>query len=122
MSLIAYSSFTDRDVQHNISNSEFLNNRDGAISYQSVGEVNPLVAITRNEVTGNCLKLYGNFTTCQSAVRVDVQNTQTLVFRVGVFTVNYYVVVAELYAFGVYKYICICFRTISYATTLAGYP
>ncbi|XP_049867990.1 protein bark beetle isoform X2 [Pectinophora gossypiella] len=71
----------NRDVQHNISNSEFHNNRDGAISYQSVGEVNPLVAIIRNEIDGNCLKLYGNFTSCQSAVRIDVQNTQTLVFR-----------------------------------------
>ncbi|XP_068632960.1 protein bark beetle isoform X2 [Battus philenor] len=71
----------NRDVQHNISNSEFTNNRDGAISYQSVGEVNPLVAITRNEISDNCLKLYGNFTTCHAAVRVDVQNTQTLVFR-----------------------------------------
>ncbi|KAG6445644.1 protein bark beetle isoform X2 [Manduca sexta] len=71
----------NRDVQHNISNSEFMNNRDGAITYQSVGEVNPLVAITRNEIHGNCLKLYGNFTSCQSAVRIDVQNTQSLVFR-----------------------------------------
>ncbi|OWR46233.1 Neurotrypsin [Danaus plexippus plexippus] len=70
-----------RDVQHNISNSEIINNRDGAITYQSVGEVNPLVAITRNDITQNCLKLYGNFTTCQAAVTVDVQNTQTLVFR-----------------------------------------
>jgi hypothetical protein len=75
--------FIDRDVQHNISNSEFINNRDGAITYQSVGEVNPLVAVIRNEIRGNCLKLYGNFTTCQAAVRVDVQNTQTLVFRVS---------------------------------------
>ncbi|RVE49659.1 hypothetical protein evm_005716 [Chilo suppressalis] len=71
----------NRDVQHNISNSEFINNRNGAITYQSVGEVNPLVAIIRNEMSGNCLKLYGNFTSCQAAVRVDVQNTQTLVFR-----------------------------------------
>ncbi|XP_050673785.1 protein bark beetle isoform X2 [Leptidea sinapis] len=71
----------NRDVQHNISSSEFLRNRDGAITYQSVGEVNPLVAIIRNEFTNNCLKLYGNFTTCQAAVRVDVQNTQSLVFR-----------------------------------------
>lgn len=72
----------DRDVQHNISSSEITNNRGGAITYQSVGEVNPLVAITRNEITNNCLKLYGNFTTCQAAVRLDVQNTQTFVFRV----------------------------------------
>lgn len=71
----------NRDVQHNISHSEFSKTRDGAITYHSVGEVNPLVAITRNEFIENCLKLYGNFTTCQGAIRVDVQNTQTLVFR-----------------------------------------
>ncbi|KAL4715552.1 hypothetical protein ACJJTC_009178 [Scirpophaga incertulas] len=71
----------NRDVQHNISYSEILNNRDGAITYQSVGEVNPLVSFMRNEIKGNCLKLYGNFTSCEAAVRVDVQNTQTLVFR-----------------------------------------
>ncbi|XP_072938867.1 protein bark beetle isoform X2 [Epargyreus clarus] len=71
----------NRDVQHNISSSVFTKNRDGAITYQSVGEVNPLVAITRNEIVDNCLKLYGNFTSCPAAVRVDVQNTQTLVFR-----------------------------------------
>lgn len=88
--------FTDRDVQHNISNSEFINNRDGAISYQSVGEVNPLVAITRNEVTGNCLKLYGNFTSCQAAVRVDVQNTQTLVFRVCVYLLILFLIIVSV--------------------------
>lgn len=74
----------DRDVQHNISHSVFINNRDGAISYQSVGEVNPLLAISRNEIKDNCLKLYGNFTSCESAVKIDVQNTQTLVFRVSI--------------------------------------
>ncbi|XP_059051409.1 protein bark beetle isoform X2 [Achroia grisella] len=71
----------NRDVQHNISDSELLNNRDGAITYRSVGEVNPLVAISGNEITDNCRKLYGNFTTCQAAVSVDLQNTQTFVFR-----------------------------------------
>ncbi|KAG7306290.1 hypothetical protein JYU34_008890 [Plutella xylostella] len=71
----------NRDVQHNITNSVFTKNRDGAISYSSVGEVNPLVSIARNEFIDNCLKLYGNFTSCQSAVKIDVQNTQTLVFR-----------------------------------------
>ncbi|XP_052754555.1 protein bark beetle isoform X2 [Galleria mellonella] len=71
----------NRDVQHNISSSELTYNRDGAITYQSVGEVNPMVAIIRNEIKSNCLKLYGNFTTCQAAVTIDVQNTQTLVFK-----------------------------------------
>lgn len=82
--------FLGRDVQHNISSSQFTKNRDGAITYLSVGEVNPLIAIARNEFIGNCLKLYGNFTTCQSAVKLDVQNTQTFVFRVRPF-LNYFV-------------------------------
>lgn len=71
----------NRDVQHNISNSEFIENRQGAVSYHSVGEVNPVLTMDRNQFMRNCEQLYGNFTTCQSALRVDVQNTQTLYFR-----------------------------------------
>ncbi|RZC38585.1 uncharacterized protein BDFB_002499, partial [Asbolus verrucosus] len=29
----------------------------------------------------NCEKLYGNFTTCNAAVEIDIQNTQTIFFR-----------------------------------------
>lgn len=74
----------DRDVQHNISSSVITNNTQGALLYMAAGEVNPIVTIEKNQFKNNCLKLYGNFTTCKSAIEVDVQNTQTLFFRVRI--------------------------------------
>lgn len=78
---VFYSS--DRDVQHNISYSVISNCREGAIKYASAGEVNAIMTIERNQFTNNCEKLYGNFTTCKSALWLDVQNTQSLFFRVS---------------------------------------
>lgn len=54
--------------------------------YTSAGEVNPIVTIERSRFTDNCKKLYGNFSTCQAAVSMDIQNTQTLFFRVSFVT------------------------------------
>ncbi|KAJ8986059.1 hypothetical protein NQ317_003352 [Molorchus minor] len=71
----------NRDVQHNISNSVINNNQLGALLYNSAGEVNPIVTIQRNQFKNNCRKFYGNFTTCKSAIEMDVQNTQTIHFR-----------------------------------------
>jgi hypothetical protein len=71
----------NRDVQHNISYSVVNKNREGAIRYTSAGEVNPIVTIDKNQFKYNCEKLYGNFTTCNAAVEIDVQNTQTIFFR-----------------------------------------
>ncbi|XP_067009482.2 protein bark beetle [Anabrus simplex] len=71
----------NRDVQHNISYSILSNNKEGAINYASAGEVNPMVTIEWNRFTDNCNKLYGNFTTCEAAVYMDIQNTQTIYFR-----------------------------------------
>ncbi|XP_043526927.1 protein bark beetle [Frieseomelitta varia] len=71
----------NRDVQHNISYSVITNCREGAIKYASAGEVNAIMTLERNQFTDNCEKLYGNFSTCKSAVWLDVQNTQTLYFR-----------------------------------------
>lgn len=48
----------------------------------SAGEVNPIVTVDKNQFKDNCEKLYGNFTTCGSAVEIDIQNTQTIYFRV----------------------------------------
>lgn len=72
----------DRDVQHNISYSVLTDNRQGAISYASAGEVNPTVTMEWNQFSKNCKRLYGNFTTCQAAIDMDIQNTQTVFFRV----------------------------------------
>ncbi|XP_066146694.1 protein bark beetle [Euwallacea fornicatus] len=77
ISAIAFS----RDVQHNISSSIINNNTQGAILYMGAGEVNPIVTIERNQFKNNCRQLYGNFTTCGSAIEMDIQNTQTLYFR-----------------------------------------
>lgn len=74
----------DRDVQHNISYSVVNKNREGGMLYMSAGEVNPIVTIDKNQFRYNCEKLYGNFTTCNAAVEIDIQNTQTIFFRVSV--------------------------------------
>ncbi|KAL6268222.1 hypothetical protein P5V15_001333 [Pogonomyrmex californicus] len=71
----------NRDVQHNISYSVISHCREGAVKYASVGEVNAIMTLERNKFVDNCEKLYGNFTTCKSAIWLDVQNTQSLYFR-----------------------------------------
>ncbi|XP_076628397.1 C-type lectin domain-containing protein bark beetle [Colletes latitarsis] len=71
----------NRDVQHNVSYSIISNCREGAIKYASAGEVNAIMTLERNQFTNNCEKLYGNFSTCKSALWLDVQNTQSLYFR-----------------------------------------
>lgn len=71
-------------MQHNISSSIISNNTQGALLYMGAGEVNPIVTIERNQFKGNCKQLYGNFTTCKSAIEMDVQNTQNVFFRVGI--------------------------------------
>lgn len=79
--------FSGRDIQHNISFSVYDNNRQGALSYYSVGEVNPIITIDKNRILNNCEKLYGNFSTCQASVSLDIQNTQTIFFRVSFFQI-----------------------------------
>ena len=71
----------DRDAQHNISNCEISGTIGSAISYHSAGEVSPLLTMERNRIMNNCKQLYGNFSTCEAAVRVNVQNMQSLFFR-----------------------------------------
>lgn len=71
----------NRDVQHNISYSVISNCQQGAVEYATAGEVNAVVTLERNQFLNNCHKLYGNFSTCNAAVTLDVQNTQSLYFR-----------------------------------------
>ncbi|KAK2577430.1 hypothetical protein KPH14_003537 [Odynerus spinipes] len=71
----------NRDAQHNISYSVISHCREGAVKYASAGEVNAIMTLERNQFTNNCEKLYGNFSTCKSAIWLDVQNTQSLYFR-----------------------------------------
>ncbi|XP_055592413.1 protein bark beetle-like isoform X1 [Uranotaenia lowii] len=71
----------NRDAQHNISNSEIMGCVGGALHYSTVGEVSPILTLERNRFVRNCRQLYGNFSSCEATVRVDVQNMQTLYFR-----------------------------------------
>ena len=57
------------------------NNRRGAVKYTSAGEMNPIVTMARNQFTDNCQDLYGNFSSCQSAVFLDIQNTRDVFFH-----------------------------------------
>ena len=71
-----------RDIRHNISYSGFFHNRMGAVRYASAGEINPILTMEWNQIVDNGVHLYGNFSTSQAAVALDVQNMETLLFRV----------------------------------------
>ena len=71
----------DRYMMHNVSFSVFENNQKGAIRYTSAGEMNPILTMARNQFVNNCADLYGNYSTCQSSVFVDIQNTQDFFFH-----------------------------------------
>lgn len=77
----------DRDVEHNISYSVISENMGGGVQYVSAGEVNPRFTMEYNQFTSNCRAMYGNFTSCQAAIFMDVQNTQNLHFRVSLFAI-----------------------------------
>lgn len=56
----------------------------GAVYYSSAGEINPLLTMEWNQIVDNGAQLYGNFTTCDAAVELDVQNMDSLFFRVWI--------------------------------------
>ncbi|XP_075153568.1 C-type lectin domain-containing protein bark beetle isoform X2 [Haematobia irritans] len=70
----------NRDALHNITYSHISGAIKGALVYTSAGEVTPTLTLTSNRIQNNCLHLYGNFSTCQSALNVDVQNMNSLFF------------------------------------------
>ncbi|KFB47778.1 AGAP009143-PA-like protein [Anopheles sinensis] len=78
----------NRDAQHNISNTEIMGCVEGALQYTSVGEVSPILTLERNRIMQNCRQLYGNFSSCESALRIDVQNMQSLHFRNNLIEAN----------------------------------
>lgn len=55
----------------------------GAIRYSSAGEINPVLTMEWNQFQDNGVHLYGNFSTSQAAIVMDVQNMETLLFRVS---------------------------------------
>jgi hypothetical protein len=74
-----------RDIRHNISFSGFFHNRAGAVYYSSAGEINPILTMEWNQIVDNGAQLYGNFSTSEAAVALDVQNMDSLLFRVSFF-------------------------------------
>ena len=50
--------------------------------YASAGEINPILTMEWNQIVDNGVHLYGNFSTSDAAVALDVQNMETLLFRV----------------------------------------
>ncbi|GBP08366.1 Protein bark beetle, partial [Eumeta japonica] len=69
-----------RDSLHNITYTHITGATKGAITYASAGEVTPTLTLTFNRLQNNCLQLYGNFSTCPSAIHVDVQNMHSFYF------------------------------------------
>ncbi|XP_037927279.1 protein bark beetle [Teleopsis dalmanni] len=70
-----------RGTQHNITYSHISGTVKGAVSYASAGEITPTLTLTSNVLRNNCKKLYGNFSTCESALNFDVQNMHSLYFK-----------------------------------------
>lgn len=76
---------TERDVDHNITYTEFLNNSLGAFYYGSAGEISPRVTLERNRFEDNGRQFYGNFSSCEAGVKFDVQNMQHIYFMVRIY-------------------------------------
>lgn len=74
--------FLGRDAQHNVSYSEISGTVAGALSYSTAGEVSPILTLEGNRFTNNCRQMYGNFSTCEAAIEIDVQNMQSVHFTV----------------------------------------
>ncbi|XP_055855042.1 protein bark beetle isoform X1 [Episyrphus balteatus] len=70
----------NRDAQHNLTYSQISGTTKSAVTYASAGEVSPTFTLASNKFKNNCRQLYGNFSTCETALRVDVQNMQSFFF------------------------------------------
>ncbi|ALC38872.1 CG3921 [Drosophila busckii] len=70
----------NRDALHNITETRISGAMKGAVSYASAGEVTPTLTLIGNRIERNCKQLYGNFSTCPSALYLDVQNMNSLYF------------------------------------------
>ena len=55
----------------------------GAIRYSSAGEINPVLTMEWNQFLDNGIHLYGNFSTSEATIAMNVQNMETLHFRVS---------------------------------------
>lgn len=69
-----------QDSQHNISYSEISNNSRGGLIYRSAGEITPAITVRYSRINYNGKELFGNFTSSESAVALDVQNAKAFYF------------------------------------------
>lgn len=76
-----FPSVLDRDAQHNVSLSEISRAVKGALSYSTASEISPRLTLEHNRIMNNCRQLYGNFSTCEAAIRLEVQNMQQFHFQ-----------------------------------------
>ena len=51
--------------------------------YSSAGEINPILTMEWNQIVNNGAQLFGNFSKSEAAVALDVQNMDSLLFRVS---------------------------------------
>lgn len=73
--------YLNRGVFHNLTYSNLSHNTLGAIQYRSAGESTPAVSFHHNIIEKNCEELYGNFTTCNGSIYMEMQNSQFLYFQ-----------------------------------------
>lgn len=67
-----------RDTYNNMTFSEITNNKLGALTVSSAGEITPNLIIKNNRFESNCMHLFGNFTSCISPIYMELQNCQKL--------------------------------------------
>lgn len=66
---------TGRNIQFNISYSRFAGNQMGGAMYGAAGEDNPSISFNHNQFTDNGIKMFGNFTSSEAAIHVELRNT-----------------------------------------------
>ena len=70
-------------MRHNISYSYFHDNQLGAIRLSSAGEVSPAITMEWNRFESNGRHIWGNFSTTNAALHLDVSNMDELIFKVS---------------------------------------
>ncbi|XP_067119939.1 protein bark beetle [Centruroides vittatus] len=78
----------DRGVMHNVSNSKISRNVLNAISYRSAGEIAPIITFKYNRIENNGKEFFGNFTSTNSSVLLDVRNADEFVAHNNLFLSN----------------------------------
>lgn len=77
-----------RGVLHNISHSEISRNAMNAISYRSAGEIAPIITFRYNRIENNGREFFGNFTSVNSSVLLDVRNAEDFFAHNNLFISN----------------------------------